>query len=675
VVNAAQADSQQPLAQDFQPGVRVCKGANMTGQCVLIREDRPRLVHYNWPDSSSMNTSIASLAIVPGSRVTVCDGTGSTGTCRTYSNTPKDGYFNLPLVLSQRIRSVDVQAEASSPAKAHLCRGAGLAPPCIGVADSRLSTTGLEWPDDHSPVTDTVASMAVATHYKARVCSGPRLRGHCVLLQSDTVSAHWNMTGESINMPPNGDGVSSFEVLPSDRAFGPIRVCSGLNLTGTCASFATPVMNLAQHRFGDGTSMANRITSVMAPAGFRARVCASPALGGECAEVDDGAAYRNLSDFQLNNTVESFAISERGGVYGPVYGCRNRDGTGACLAFDAPRMNLSDLHFTVDSPHGFTLGAPPAPIAAEGGIFSVATETNHEATICSLRSLQGNCATHAPQLGEVSPVNVQALSLSIRLPYTSSTGLTSMAGYTAHVCRFAEGTGPCLGLFGSVLNLDGQTWADGTPMNDSISLIVAAPHWSVTACPRAGLVGTADVPCVDTAGTVRSLANTALNNRVSSLEVRPNFNNGERPLVHLCRGEDLRGECLGIYEFEFPILSLRDWSWSNAADLNDTVGSIRVHPDWRVSACESAQLSGPCTSVRDSFNWRDFGGGLSSLDVREELPLWSEIDDDYSYPRDAENTWSEEAQGLAHSGDHWYVSNRSCVSVRRSARQCGFEDG
>ncbi|MBI2566044.1 MAG: hypothetical protein HYV63_03275 [Candidatus Schekmanbacteria bacterium] len=133
--------------------------------------------------------------------------------------------------------------------------------------------------------------------------------------------------------------------------------------------------------------------------------------------------------------------------------------------------------------------------------------------------------------------------------------------------------------------------------------------------------------------------------------------------VTLCKHQYLGNPCL-TFRPSGTDLDLSNNTWPQGASMNDSISSLSTTPGYEATVCEHAFFQGTCKhypASPNSFwdytnNW--FNDRISSVEVRKATLIWSDYEELTTYPDERENDWSEEANGITHDSDAWYISNR-----------------
>lgn len=136
-------------------------------------------------------------------------------------------------------------------------------------------------------------------------------------------------------------------------------------------------------------------------------------------------------------------------------------------------------------------------------------------------------------------------------------------------------------------------------------------------------------------------------------------------VVRACDGPDQSGACLTLgsnwmapYN-TFPSLATSRFPITNG-NVDEAISSLVVAPGYEATVCAGAGFLGPC---------KTYGAGspnlpagvddtTSSMYLRPPRTAMPAYDYAANFPSDRENAYSEEVQGVGHSSDHWYISNK-----------------
>ena len=134
------------------------------------------------------------------------------------------------------------------------------------------------------------------------------------------------------------------------------------------------------------------------------------------------------------------------------------------------------------------------------------------------------------------------------------------------------------------------------------------------------------------------------------------------PAIRVCKRSNMRGPCTYRWTTDLDLANDR---WSDGSRMNDSITSIRVYSGYEITVCRHRKLGGTCKHLGQNttgYYWNMARLGIdnvvSSIEVRSNNPIWRTSNYRRNYPHDRQNTWSNEAQGVTHDANNWYISNK-----------------
>lgn len=135
-----------------------------------------------------------------------------------------------------------------------------------------------------------------------------------------------------------------------------------------------------------------------------------------------------------------------------------------------------------------------------------------------------------------------------------------------------------------------------------------------------------------------------------------------RPRARVCKHSGMRAPCAYFWTSD---VDLSNNNWSDGSRMNDSITSVHVYTGHEITLCRSSRYRGTCKHLRQStpgYYWNmvslGFNDMISSLEIRPNTPIWSNASYRSNYPHDRQNGWSNEAQGVTHDANNWYISNK-----------------
>ena len=135
-----------------------------------------------------------------------------------------------------------------------------------------------------------------------------------------------------------------------------------------------------------------------------------------------------------------------------------------------------------------------------------------------------------------------------------------------------------------------------------------------------------------------------------------------RPKARVCRHTGMRAPCSYFFTGDIDLSNNR---WPDGSRMNDSISSVLVYSGQEITLCPHSRYRGTCRHLRQNtpgYYWNMASLGIndttSSLELRPNTPVWSSARYRSNYPHDRENTWSNEAQGVTHDANNWYITNK-----------------
>lgn len=141
----------------------VCDEIDFAGRCAVISSARPDL--FADPDPAAPWTA-RSVHTVGTTWVKLCSAKHLQGTCAIAAGT----YASLATLGLGTALSVDVALNSTFSARAYVCKGDNLQPPCAGLESDLHALDGRSWSDGTSML-DSVSSICTLPDFEATLCS------------------------------------------------------------------------------------------------------------------------------------------------------------------------------------------------------------------------------------------------------------------------------------------------------------------------------------------------------------------------------------------------------------------------------------------------------------------------------------------------------------------------
>ena len=546
---------------------------------------------------------------------------------------------------------------------------------CGGI-ESEQSTAEVRRPTGSAPATKTDPNTPVSW---GKLCSKPKFQGTCVALKTslpfaDQLNGYQSLavySAEGIrlcryygyqncdtyakgnypslkNAPNNVAPIRSVELGPKDAV---ALVCQKKFLQPPCKYLYTTQMRLDNTYWQKGSSsLNNSIKSLMVRPDHSLFLSNGYRLQLKTKQTWTG--WKNLPAAH-SEKVSSIEI-ETGGRKNVMHVCSETYFKGECTSLSTKSMPLLRTHFH-------------SGLALNDTIASLMLEPGYRVTFGQHAGFGGASGTFKSSNSK----SLVLLSLSGILGGALEDDLSAIEvfpsnkkGGDIHVCQKPGLYGLCKALtLGTYPSLEEITFDDGSPLKGHIGSMAIRSGKQAISCQFKGYGGSCTTRTES--GNWWKNVGSLPENQVASIEVQKK--GAALSKLHYCKNVELNGPCAAS---NTSVLNLSK-TWSDGSWMNDSISSIAVAPGYRASLYEHGDFGGevrildayaPGHDWVDLYGFTNFDDKTSTIDLTKNINLWTNSSWKPSHPKNREVFWAEEAQGIAHDDNNWYLTNRQTIA-------------